>query len=75
MGVGGVGEGRGLSRSLHYCKVARGYNARVRVIEGPVTRDQRCNLETTMRNERERKRETEEKRREKKGGRRYIVAM
>lgn len=63
----GVGRGGGdrrkgdLARSLHYCKVARGYNARVRVIEGLVTRDQRCNLETTMRNERERKRETVEK--------------
>lgn len=39
--MGGGGEkgadGRADARSLHHCEVARGYNARVRAAEGPVT--------------------------------------
>jgi len=34
---GGRRRGGAVARSLHHCKVARGYNARVRAVEGPVT--------------------------------------
>lgn len=36
-GVEKGADGRADARSLHHCEVARGYNARVRAAEGPVT--------------------------------------